>query len=89
MPRWRGDGRELFFVAPNGDLMSVAMTEVAASASTATLQVGRPVRLFPAPSPTNWDAAPDGQRFLFAIPVGPQAMAPFTVVVNWQTPSAP
>jgi Tol biopolymer transport system component len=89
MPRWRGDGRELFFVAPNGDLMSVAMTEVAASASTATLQVGRPALLFPAPSPTNWDAAPDGQRFLFAIPVGPRAMAPFTVVVNWQAPSPP
>jgi hypothetical protein len=86
MPRWRADGRELFFVAPNGDLMSVAITDGAASASTATLQVGRPARLFPAPSPTNWDAAPDGQRFLFAIPVGP-AMAPFTVVVNWQAPS--
>jgi Tol biopolymer transport system component len=87
MPRWRGDGRELFFVAPNGDLMSVAITEVAASASPATLQVGRPARLFQAPSPTNWDAAPDGQRFLFAIPVGPQATAPFTVVVNWLAPS--
>jgi Tol biopolymer transport system component len=89
MPRWRGDGRELFFVAPSGDLMSVAITEAAASASTASLQVGRPVRLFPAPSPTNWDAAPDGQRFLFAIPVGPRAMAPFTVVVNWLAPSPP
>ena len=89
MPRWRGDGRELFFVAPNGDLMSVAITEVAASASTATLQVGRPARLFPAPSPTSWDAAPDGQRFLFAIPVGPRAIAPFTVVVNWLAPSPP
>jgi serine/threonine protein kinase/Tol biopolymer transport system component len=88
MPRWRGDGRELFFVAPNGDLMSVA-TAVTASASTPTLRVGRPALLFPAPSPANWDAAPDGQRFLFAIPVGPRAMAPFTVVVNWQAPSLP
>jgi hypothetical protein len=43
--------------------------------------------LFPAPSPTNWDVAPDGQRFLFAVPVRSQAMAPFTVVVNWQAPS--
>jgi hypothetical protein len=86
MPRWRGDGRELFFVAPNGDLMSVAITEVAASGSAATLQVGRPALLFHAPSPTDWDAAPDGQRFLFAIPVRSQAMAPFTVVVNWQVP---
>jgi eukaryotic-like serine/threonine-protein kinase len=87
MPRWRGDGRELFFVAPNGDLMSVAMSGVAAGASKAALQVGRPALLFPAPSPNNWDAAPDGQRFLFAIPVRPRAMAPFTVVVNWQAPS--
>jgi Tol biopolymer transport system component len=84
MPRWRGDGRELFFVAPDGDLMSVAVTEVPRSAATPTLQVSRPSRLFRAPSPTNWDAAPDGRRFLFAIPVRPQAMAPFTVVVNWQ-----
>jgi Tol biopolymer transport system component len=79
MPRWRNDGRELFFVAPNGDLVG--------SASTPALQVGRPARLFRAPSPTNWDAAPDGQRFLFAIPVGLRAMAPFTVVLNWRAPA--
>lgn len=87
MPRWRGDGRELFFVEPNGDLMSVAITDVTSSASMATLQVGRPARLFPSPSPANWDAAPDGQRFLFGIPVGHQELAPFTVVLNWQAPS--
>ncbi len=87
MSRWRGDGREIFFLAPNGDLMSVPVTELAANAPTATLQVGRPVLLFRAPSPTNWDAAPDGQRFLFAVPVGSRAVAPFTVVVNWQAPS--
>jgi Tol biopolymer transport system component len=87
MPRWRGNGHELFFVAPNGDLMSVAVTEVAASASTTTLRVGDPDRLFRAPSPTHWDAAPDGRRFLFNIPVGPRSMAPFTVVMNWQAPS--
>jgi Tol biopolymer transport system component len=89
MPRWRGDGRELFFVAPNGNLMNVAITEAAAGASTTSLQVGRPAVLFPAPAPTNWDAAPDGQRFLFAIPVRLRAMAPFTVVVNWLAPSPP
>jgi hypothetical protein len=43
--------------------------------------------LFRAPSPNNWDVAPDGQRFLFAIPAGARAMAPFTVVVKWQAPS--
>jgi hypothetical protein len=88
MPRWRGDGRELFFVTPSGDLMSAHITEVA-SASTPKLQVDRPSLLFHAPSPTNWDAAPDGQRFLFAAPVGPRVTAPFTVVVNWQAPSQP
>jgi eukaryotic-like serine/threonine-protein kinase len=87
MPRWRSDGRELFFVAPNGDLMSVAITEVAGGASTAALQVGRPARLFRAPSPANWDAAPDGQHLLFAIPVGLRTKEPFTVVLNWRAPS--
>ena len=87
MPRWRGDGRELFFATAKGDLMAAAIAEAPAGASAATLQVGHPTLLFPAPSPTQWDAAPDGQRFLFAIPVGPRAMAPFTVVVNWQARS--
>ena len=45
---------------------------------------GQAISLFPAPLRDHWDATPDGQRFLFAIPVGQQVIAPFTVVLNWQ-----
>jgi Uma2 family endonuclease len=30
------------------------------------------------------DVAPDGERFLFAMPTGEQASAPIRVVVNWR-----
>ena len=48
-----------------------------------TVETGQPRALFQAPD-AFWDAAPDGQRFLFAIPVGQQVIAPFTVLVNWR-----
>jgi len=80
MPRWRADSREIFYTA-NGNLMAVPVT------LGSNLQFGQPSVLFSAPSPNNWDAAPDGQRFLFAVPVGQQAIVPFTVVLNWQTTS--
>ncbi|HET9216018.1 MAG TPA: hypothetical protein VFR18_03515 [Terriglobia bacterium] len=32
-----------------------------------------------------WDVTPDGERFLFAVPVGQSAAAPYTVVQSWQT----
>jgi eukaryotic-like serine/threonine-protein kinase len=60
-PKWKADGRELYFLAPAGALM-------AASFSTAG-QAGRPVELFavqtPPPSPykQNYHPAADGQTF--------------------------
>jgi eukaryotic-like serine/threonine-protein kinase len=37
-PRWRGDGRELFYLAPNGKMMTVEVT------AGERLQFGTPVR---------------------------------------------
>jgi hypothetical protein len=45
-PRWRRDGRELFYLAPDGSLIAVP---VHASADGNTLESGTPVRLFRAP----------------------------------------
>jgi Tol biopolymer transport system component/tRNA A-37 threonylcarbamoyl transferase component Bud32 len=75
---WRADGRALFYIARNGNLMEVPFAPGVAK------QPGQAISLFPAPLPDHWDATPDGQRFLFAIPVGQQAIAPFSVVLNWQ-----
>jgi len=78
-PRWRRDGKELFFAAPDGTVVSV---EVALGA---TFRAGEPKALFnvPAGLRSNWDPTAGGDRFLVLIPQ--DARAPLTVWQNWQT----
>jgi hypothetical protein len=46
--------------------------------------VGTPTALFQTPSGAIvGDVTPDGKRFLLVTPVGPNASAAFTVVLNW------
>ncbi len=78
--KWRGDGKELFFRAPNGSPMAVDV-----NGNGATLQAGVPRQLFAAPPNTDWDVTADGKRFLMAVLPGPQGgQVPITVVLNWQ-----
>ncbi len=62
--RWRGDGKEIFYTVPGGDLMSVEVS------TTPLFQAGVPKPLFKPPRSSNWDVTSDGLRFLFAVPVG-------------------
>lgn len=74
MIAWRQDGKELYFMTRNWEVMAVDVE------TTPTFKVGTPRMLFslPGPLPGNalqWkNVSPDGQRFLFAIPanVNPQ-----------------
>ena len=79
-PRWRADGKELFYTSVNLDQMAVDIDP------SKGFQGGTPRRLFSAPPPllnVNWDLAPDGKRFLFiAEPAGSRTV-PFTVVLNF------
>ena len=84
-PKWRADGRELFYIAKDGQLMSVAI------APGPTLDVGRSQALFQTkldvvnlPFFWRYDVAPDGQRFLMIQPSHDRATAAATVVLNWQ-----
>ena len=68
-PRWRGDGKELFFVGVDGKMMAVAARVVAAAKPS--FEPGVPVPLFDAhiaPSLGNlvhqYDVTADGKRFL-------------------------
>jgi len=72
MPRWRGDGRELFYVALGGEVMSVDMTSDAAT----------PKPLFHLPGST-YDVTRDGQRFIVDQPVDDTTRTPLTFVSNW------
>jgi hypothetical protein len=83
-PRWRGDGKELYYIADDGKLMAVAI------ATSPVFQAGVPKALFQGPpqgglpTGTQWDVTPDGKRFFFLAPAERQSTAPFTVVLNWQ-----
>jgi Tol biopolymer transport system component/tRNA A-37 threonylcarbamoyl transferase component Bud32 len=79
--RWRGDGKELFFLAPDNKLMAVEV-----NAKESTLEIGNAEPLFevhPATNPgTHYDATRDGKRFLVCS-AGEGSSAPITLVVNW------
>jgi Tol biopolymer transport system component/tRNA A-37 threonylcarbamoyl transferase component Bud32 len=81
-PRWRGDGRELFYVAPNGRLMAVDVR-----AKGDRIDVGLPAALFsgvnPDPTEDHYAATADGQRFLVPVPVGEDAGMRIHVVTDW------
>ena len=76
-PRWRKDGRELFYLAPGGNLMAVAVT------TDGSFKASAPKVLFETrPDVSGYRAAADGQRFLVSVPVS-EASPPLTVVLNW------
>ena len=77
-PRWRSDGKELFFAAPDGSVMSVDVTPGTTFRATEPKLL---VRVPPGIRP-NWDVTPDGKRFLVLVNV--EQAAPFTVWQNWQ-----
>jgi Tol biopolymer transport system component len=77
-PRWRQDARELFYQSSRGSVMAAAIS---------ANRIDKPIELFQAPGMLpHWGVAPDGQRFLLAIPVAQAVPSPFTVVLNWQAP---
>ena len=79
-PQWRADGRELFYLARDGSMMSVRVdTRTELTATT-------PARLFPTDispdaSLPQYGVTADGQRFLGLERVGGGAR--FTFLLNW------
>ena len=79
---WRRDGKELFYSALDGTVMSAEI-----SAQDGSPVVGKLRALFQKharPSP-HWtfDVSPDGQRFLINTLVQPSTSEPITLVTNW------
>jgi hypothetical protein len=83
-PTWSRDGKEIFFVSPDGRLMAAPV-----STAEPTVSIGPPQALFHSPvrlnSVTNqYAVSADGQRFLFALPTEDFDAEPFRVLLNWQ-----
>lgn len=84
-PRWRRDGKELFYVSADGTLMAVAVqleADFKASAPRALFRTHfgsfgaeywRPVYV----------PAADGQRFLINTVISETSSSPVSVILNW------
>ena len=85
-PDWRADGRELFYRADDGRIMSVAIR-----AEGTSFEYGTSVSLFQShtveavPYFRSFAAAPDGQRFLVATITDPGMPPAITLLFNWAT----
>jgi Tol biopolymer transport system component len=82
-PRWRGDGKELFYLSePQNSMMAVSVDE-----KVEELSLGSPRALFHlannAGSFAPFDVTADGRRFLISEPNSPAGTVPLTLVTNW------
>ncbi len=96
-PRWRADGKELFYVSRDSRLMAVP---VASGAGGGSLEVGRPTPLFSVHLATGLNILPavgtkqqyavaaDG-RFLMNVPVEGGSIPPITIVTGWNGGTRP
>jgi Tol biopolymer transport system component/predicted Ser/Thr protein kinase len=81
-PRWRADGREIYYRSRDGGILAVEV------ATTPAFRAGKPRPIGPRPDPRRpvpmslWVPAPDG-KFLLASPVKSRPEG-YTVVLNWQ-----
>ena len=84
MPRWRRDGKELYYWALDGSIMAVTV-----DGSGTAFHWSPPVALFRTVTPTlrtndiNFDVTADGERFLLVEPADPTASQPLVINTNW------
>ena len=76
-PRWRGDGRELFYLAPDGTMMAVPLDGSSRARPLFTTSLSPPSHQV-----SEYDVTSNGQRFLLLEPATtrPQTL---TYLLNW------
>ncbi|HKP69237.1 MAG TPA: protein kinase [Pyrinomonadaceae bacterium] len=84
--QWRSDGKELFYLAADNNLMAVTIT-----VTSSGIDASRPAILFPTTAPqgaitddkNNFAVSPDGQKFLINTQANTTNAQPITLVLNW------
>jgi len=80
-PRWRRDGKELFYLANDQRLMSVEVT------TGPEFRSGTPRPLFASTGAAvnvfRYDVSADGKRFLAMSPIAASGSVPIVVALNW------
>ncbi len=80
-PRWRHDGKELFYLSPDNKIMSAEISEQSGS-----LEIGKVAPLFPVNPVIGgqaYDVSADGKKFVVDTQAAPKTSEPLTLVVNW------
>lgn len=82
LPRWRGDGKEIFYLTATGRVMAASVHPTGK-----VFEFDPPHMLFQTqPIPKLWnfyDVSPDGQRFLLNLPLELSNTSSITVVTSW------
>lgn len=84
-PRWRADGKELFYLAADGRLMAAAVKEgppFEAAAAEVLFQTHQRERIA-STDIFSYDVSPDGQRFLVNTDSGETTSSPLNLVLHW------
>jgi eukaryotic-like serine/threonine-protein kinase len=82
VPKWRRDGRELFYLSPDNTMMAV---EVEGKGSSFRLARAQPLFVAPInPFSLSYDASPDGKRFVTSF-VPEEENLPLVLMSNWTT----
>lgn len=80
-PRWRSDGRELFYLSQDSSLVTVSVEDQATASAAPGRVLFRTATLGPSGVVGQaYDVAPDGERFLLKLQAG---SSPIHAVVNW------
>ena len=78
-PRWRRDGKEIFYIAPDDSIVATPVT------IGARVETGKAAPLFRVENGVrDFDVAPDAGRFLVSTPLEKSPESPIRVIVNWE-----
>jgi serine/threonine protein kinase/Tol biopolymer transport system component len=81
-PHWRGDGRELFYLSPDGGLMSVELPPGPKFRPQVPRLLFR-VSVSEIAAPSDFTVSRDGRHIVINTLVGDPATPPIHVIVNW------
>ena len=84
-PRWSADGKEIFFLSTDGNLMSVPV-----AIASSEVKTGAPRALFrhpplpPIATSYEYDVSPRGDRFVFTQTRARSGVPPVRLILNWE-----
>jgi Tol biopolymer transport system component len=83
-PRWRQDGKELFYLSAEGKMMAVAVTASPSFAASSPITLFQTHRRQPVSSNDvfSYDVSADGQKFLIDAKVDEANAAPLSILLN-------